>query len=393
MALTKKLIDSFVYDGRSMDFRPDGIGGIPNFGVRVYKAGTKSFVLGYRRAGSRKQEWITIGRYGVMALQQARQRAREILIEVGKGVDPKGTSNIKTITLKDFASLFLEEMRKREKKSVEAMRRQLDKNIVPALGSKRMSEIRRADVHKLHGSIKAKIEANRNVSLVSIMFLWAERMGYVEENHPNPARGIERYAEKSRTRFLDDAELKRLIDSMKEEPQTIQTIIWLYLLTGVRKNELLGLRWEDVDLDSPQPSFFVGNTKSGRDLNLQLAPQAVALFRQLKAHAHSPFCFPSPTRHMRPIADIKDYWARIRERAGLQDVRIHDLRRTCGTKMAEAGVPLHTISTVLNHSDSEVTKVYARIADNVQREALEAVGDNLEDVLGKIGIPTIAVVA
>jgi integrase len=96
---------------------------------------------------------------------------------------------------------------------------------------------------------------------------------------------------------------------------------------------------------------------------------------------------------MRPIADIKDYWARIRERAGLQDVRIHDLRRTCGTKMAEAGVPLHTISTVLNHSDSEVTKVYARIADNVQREALEAVGDNLEDVLGKIGIPTIAVVA
>ena len=105
MALTKKKIDSFKYDGRTMDFRPDGSDGIPNFGIRLYKSGIKSFVLGYRLPGIRRQQWITIGKYGVITLKQAQERAQELLWDIARGIDPKAQST-EAQTLAEFSEDF-----------------------------------------------------------------------------------------------------------------------------------------------------------------------------------------------------------------------------------------------------------------------------------------------
>ena len=413
MNLTTARVKALKYSGAARDIVWDSANGSPSgFGVRCYdhaKAGSldsKSFVFQYRKrtqpsgpeaktkAIRNAVRLTVIGRCKDLTLGDARAEANRISVAVRQEGEPTKPTDIPLdVTLKAYAPVFLEEMQKRGKRTISEMNRRLYKHIVPALGDLSLRKIKRADIHRMHGSIKAPVEANRVVGLTSTLFLWAERMGYVPENHPNPAKGIEKYPEKSRTRFLTDEELGRLTDSMKEEPRHIQALIWLYLLTGARKGELLGLRWEDVHLDSDEPSFYLGNTKSGRDMHVQLSEPAVRLFNQIERHAHSPFCFPSPVRTMRPLQDFRRYWRRIRERADLKDVRLHDLRRTCGTKLAEAGVPLHTIAKVLNHSDVATTEIYARISDNVQKKALDALAENLEDTLGEVDLFKIQVVA
>ena len=415
MDLTTARVKALKYSGGASrkDIVWDSANGSPSgFGVRCYddaKAGSldsKSFVFQYRKrtqpsGPEAKTKAIrgavrltVIGRCKDLSLGDARAEANRISVAVRQEGEPAKPTDIPLdVTLAAYAPVFLEEMHKRGKRTVSEMNRRLYKHIVPALGDLSLRKIKRADIHRMHGSIKAPVEANRVVGLTSTLFLWAERMGYVPENHPNPCRGVEKYPEKSRTRFLTDEELERLTSSMKEEPRQIQALIWLYLLTGARKSELLGLRWEDVHLDSAEPFFYLGNTKSGRDMHVQLSEPAVRLFNQIERHAHSPFCFPSPVRTMRSLQDFRRYWRRIRERACMEDVRLHDLRRTCGTKLAEAGVPLHTIAKVLNHSDVATTEIYARISDNVQKKALDALAENLEDTLGEVDLFKIQVVS
>ncbi len=99
MSLTKKRIDSLRFDGRTLCFYPDGADGIPNFGVRVFKSGRKSFLLGYRLPGSRRQQWVTIGKYGVLTLDQVREKARAILVAVDQGESYSGSLHIRKMPL------------------------------------------------------------------------------------------------------------------------------------------------------------------------------------------------------------------------------------------------------------------------------------------------------
>jgi hypothetical protein len=117
-----------------MDFRSDGIGGVPNFGVRVFPSGAKSFVLGYRLPDSRKQRWLTVGKVGVISLQKAREEARRILVEIGHGIDPKAEAKPKSITLKQYAPIFVDDMRTRGVRTLGEMERRINKHLVPSLG-------------------------------------------------------------------------------------------------------------------------------------------------------------------------------------------------------------------------------------------------------------------
>ena len=149
-----------------------------------------------------------IGRCKDLTLGDARAEANRISVAVRQEGEPTKPTDIPIdVTLAAYAPVFLEEMQKRGKRTISEMNRRLYKHIVPALGDLSLRKIKRADIHRMHGSIKAPVEANRVVGLTSTLFLWAERMGYVPENHPNPAKGIEKYPEKSRTRFLTDEDL------------------------------------------------------------------------------------------------------------------------------------------------------------------------------------------
>ena len=389
MALTKKAIDSFKYDGRSMDFRPDGPDGVPNFGVRVYKGGTKSFVLGYRKPGSRKQRWITIGKYGVFTIQQARETARGILVGLSHNVDPKVEEAVEEVTLEEFTPLYLEDARTRGLRSVRQIEGRIQKHLLPTLGRKALSEITRADVARLHFSIgkTAPVEANRVVQALKALINRAEMMGCRDEGSVNPCRGIKLYKETSRTRYLDTRELLRLKDALGEEPIHIQCLIYLLLYSGLRKSELLSLPWDAVHFDHAEgPHIDVRQTKNGRDLTLALTPEMEGIFRVLPTRLGSRWCFPSPRRTNHHLSDIKHVWNHIRDKAGLGDATIHDLRRTCGSLMAQNGVPIQHIGQVLNHSDSEVTQVYARLSENNQREALNVASEALNRVFGELKI-------
>jgi integrase len=389
MALTKREIDSFTHDGRSMDFRSDGIGGVPNFGVRVFPSGAKSFVLGYRLPHSRNQRWLTVGKVGVFSIQQARKEAARILAEIGHGIDPKAPAKAEGITLEGFAPIFMGDMRTRGMRTTGEMERRINKHLVPSLGKKYLADIKRADIARLHSAIgkKAKVEANRVAQLIKTMLSRAEMLGYTEEGTPNPCRGLKLYKETSRARYLDDRELFRLREALAEEPVHIQALIRLLLFSGLRKSELLSLPWDAVKINHPEGDHIdVTQTKNGRPLRLALTGEMRETLMSIPTRVHSKWVFPSPVRTNHHINDFKRDWKRIRERAELGDVTVHDLRRTCGSLMAQGGVPIEAISQVLNHSNSDVTRIYARMSEDTQRSALEVASNKVAAVLGELSL-------
>ena len=379
MSLTKRKIDSFEYDGSSRDVRWDGDGGIGGFGVRIYPSGKKAFVLLYRPPGSRRQRLKTIGAYGVLTLDQARRGARKLRVEIEDGADPLAVTPGRAMTVKDFTIIYLEDHSKVSKKSWRDDERRIQNRVNPQLGSRLLSDVRRSDVVRLHQSVgkEARYEANRVLALVGNMFAKADEWGYLPEGHPNPARGVQKFKERSRDRWLRPDEVKRLLEAVKKEGDPfVRGAVVLYLLTGLRKQELLSARWRDVDLDAGE--LRVEDTKSGRPHSVHLSAPAIHLLRKLPREEGSPWVFPGNTNG--PRKDIKVQWERIRADAGLEGVRLHDLRRTMGSWMAQAGVPLQVIGEVLNHSHPNVTRVYARLADDQSRHALDTFAERLVEV-------------
>jgi len=394
MALTKSMIDGFVYEGKNggADYRYDthyGSGGVKGFVLRVYPSQRKTYQVFYRLSPNSSPKWFVIGKHGSWSLQQAREEARRILVEVDRGIDPKAEAKPKSITLKEYVPIFVDDMRTRGVRTLGEMERRINKHLVPSLGKKPLSDIKRADVARLHSAIgkKAKIEANRVVEILKTMLSRAETLGDTEEGTPNPCRGLKPYKETSRARYLDDRELLLLREALAEEPVHIQALIRLLLFSGLRKSELLSLPWDAVKINHPEGDHIdVTQTKNGRPLRLALTDEMREALMAIPTRLHSKWVFPSPVRTNHHIADFKRDWTRIRERAGLGDVTVHDLRRTCGSLMAQGGVPIEAISQVLNHSNSDVTRIYARMSEDTQRSALEVASNKVNAVLGELSL-------
>ncbi len=378
MALTKRQIDSFRYAGSGKDIRwddqPSG------FGVRIYPSGKKSFVIQYRKPGQRNSRFTTVGQYGTLTLDQARKKARSFLVAVQDGADPLDGRPPTDTTIKQFAKTYVQDYAKGAKKTWRGDERRLERHVVPALGSHSLIDVRRQDVAWLHQkvSLRAPTEANRVLALVSHLFSKAEEWGYVPAGHPNPARGVHRNREKARDRWLKEPEVKRLMKAVSEEADPyVQAATLLYLLTGLRKTELLATRWVDVDLERRE--LRLPDTKSGRPHVIHLSPEAAHVFRSLPRQQDCPWVFPG--RFDRHRKDIKGQWERVRQKAGLEDVRLHDLRRTVGSWMAQQGTPIQVIGKILNHSHPAVTAVYARLADKQSKQAMDVLGERMGEVL------------
>jgi integrase len=201
------------------------------------------------------------------------------------------------------------------------------------------------------------------------MFSLAEQWGYVPEGHPNPAKGIKRFREKSRDRFVTEAEFPRLREAINaEEDVYVRSAIWLCLFTGARKTEILSRKWEDVDLDRKE--MRLKDTKAGRDHVVPLSQPALEILGSIPRQQGNPYIFPGGKKG-EPRKDFRPQWDQIRERAGLQDITFHDLRRTVGSWLAIGGSSLVLIGKVLNHSSPSTTKIYARLLDDAARDPLE----------------------
>jgi integrase len=251
-------------------------------------------------------------------------------------------------------------------------RSMLKTHILPALGKRKVALVEFSDVDALHRHVTAHggpYRANRVIAVLSKMMSLAEQWKW---RTGNPVRGIERNDEQKRVRYLTHAELDRLLKALdKHDDQDAADIFRLLLMTGARRGEVLAARWSDFNLRKGVWTKPGATTKTKIDHVLPLNESAQQL---LSARAQtSEFVFPG--RHgVGHRIDVKGNWKRICKAAKLSGLRIHDLRHSHASILANAGVSLHTIGNLLGHTQAQTTLRYSHLIDAHLREASEKVG-------------------
>ncbi len=359
---------------------------LPGFGVRVYPGGGKVYIA-QAREPDRTTRRVTVGRHDVLNADQARQRAALIIARIRAGEDPVPLPLAARFnggpTVADLAERYLEEhVAVRIKPSTQRRARSmLHNHILPALGRMPLEAVERSDIVEFHQKLSDRpVTANKCVKVLSHMYRLGEGWGLVPEDF-NPCRAIEKFPERSRERFLTDAEFTRLgrvLDEAVESgaaPLTAVTAIRLLMLTGCRKNEILTLRWSDVDLDAGE--LHLADSKTG-PRTVQLPPTAVELLGALPRRNDSPWVFPGNDRDGRYSGGGLDHaWRTVRTAAGLEDVRMHDLRHSFASRALALGETLPVIGKLLGHSDIETTARYAHLARDSIHETAESIADSI----------------
>lgn len=374
--LTKRLIKSLEYEGINNARYVVWDDKLTGFGVRVYPSGLKAYVLLFRIEGRQRQ--FTIGKCESLTLAQARKRATKHLVGIGEGSDPLNdrTARAQAPTVKALCNMYKQDHPGDERKSWKENQSRIDRHL-SAWANHKVVNISTADISVLHRRVGAATpyEANRLLALLSKMFSLAEQWGFVPPGHVNPCRGIKKYPEQSRDRWVTPEEMPRLAKAIEcEKDLYVQAAIWLYIFTGMRKSEVLSLKWTNVDLLANQITLSGENTKSGRSLYLPMSKPVIDIFHALTRREGNPHVLPGRIQGSHLI-NINKAWGRIKTKAKLEDVRLHDLRRTVGSMLAQSGASLHLIGKVLNHANTSTTAIYAHFAQDQVREALDNHGE------------------
>ncbi|WP_405243800.1 tyrosine-type recombinase/integrase [Lentisalinibacter salinarum] len=377
--VTKRAVDGFEFDPEGPAQQVMWDTELRGFGLRVYPSGRKSFVVGYRTKG--RWRLMVLGQYGALTVDQARKKARKELGEVAGEGDPleRRQRERSAKTVRELATVYIEDCRTRAqpKKTWRTDERRLQRWIVPKLGSRKIEDVTMPDVEAIHRHISksAPYEANRTVALVSTVWNFARRTGLFPADLPNPAQGVRRNRETSRAEYVTPdrlPDLARAIDG--EDDPYVRAAFRLLLLTGMRRSELLNCTWSQVDLRNRR--IFLPEPKGGAPRYVPLNAAAVELLRELPRRLGNEYVLPGHVKG-RPLVNIDKPWRRIRERAGMPRLRIHDLRRTAGSFMVQAGHSLEAVRDILGHADSKTTQIYARLAEQQRRDTIESYGDAL----------------
>ncbi len=377
--LNKRTIDEAVYQGPGGCFLWDTQ--MPGFGVRIYPTGSKSFVVSYWSHGRRR--FYTLGRYGRLTLQQAREAALEVFLQVRQGGDPaadrKAANHSPTIT--DLADRHIDDHAKINNKARSAKRaRQLwDRAVLPKLGKRKVADIQRPDIAKLMTSMATTpAMANKTLTLLSKAFNLAEVWGWRPEG-TNPCRHVQRFKEESRERYLSASELQRLGDVLARIeyersglPQAVAAIR-LLILTGCRSSEILQLRWDEVDFESN--CLRLSDSKTGKR-TVVLNTAALEILAGLEHVDDNPYVI-SGGKIGGHLSTLQPLWNRIRVEAEIADVRVHDLRHTFASFGVNNGHNLAVVGKLLGHSKIATTQRYAHLADDPLRKANEQIGSGL----------------
>ena len=323
--------------------------------------------------------------------EEARKRAALIIARVKAGEEavPEPMKPAYGPSVAELAARYLtEHIEVRCKPStVAATRSVLEKHIVPVLGKMPFAAVERAQVAELHGRLhETPAVANAVVRILSAMYRLACEWGIAPEGLPNSCRSLMKYPERKRERFLTDKEFVRLGEALDDvqarggATAPAVAAIRLLTLTGCRKSEILSLRWEDVALEVSE--LKLPDAKTGARV-VPLPPPAVELLAALPREPGNPWVITGrkPGTHLRQIDDA---WKIIRERAGLEGVRIHDLRHSYASRALALGESLTMIGRLLGHRQIETTARYAHLARDSVHEAAVRVSDSIAaDILGE----------
>lgn len=369
---------------------------VPGFGLCVRKTGRKVYLLKYR-VGTGRGAPIrkpTIGTHGAITVDQARAVARKWLAEARLGGDPGAARRAErdAPTMARMFERYLEEHARPHKKasSVAGDEAMIARHLAPALGAKRAKDVTRDDVATLHRRLASTpYVANRLLALLSKVFNLAEVWG-LRPDGTNPCRHVRKYREEKRRRFLSEAEIARLGAALgKAETGGLLTAkgarispfaiaaIRLLLLTGARKSEILGLRWREVDLEAVRLALSDSKTGAKFVYLPSAAIEVLASLPQLEGNDHV-IVGGKPGA---PLVNIKEPWDAIRREAGLEDVRIHDLRHSFASLGAGGGMSLPIIGALLGHREATTTARYAHLADDPLKTAAAAIGGRIAAAL------------
>ena len=364
-------------------------GELLGFGVRVYPSGARVYVVQTRREGRSKR--VTVGRHGVISASQARRRAALMIARLKAGEDPlpprAAPAAVASVTVAELADRFLREYVAVRCKpwTVMTYRGALERWILPALGRLPVGAVTHGHVAALHYRLRdIPYRANQVVAILNRMFSLAEVWG-LRRAGDHPCRAIRKYREHHRERFLSEEEFRRLgrvLDEVEAEAgegrgrrlgASVAAALRLLMLTGCRRNEILTLRWEEVDLEAAE--LRLRDSKTGPRV-VPLPAAAASVLAALPRVPGNPWVIPGakPGGH---LSNLNDHWLRIRARAGLDDVRIHDLRHSFASRALALGESLPTIGRLLGHGQVATTARYAHLARDAVKASASRVADSI----------------
>lgn len=376
--LTKRLVDSLKPDAVDIVHWDDTLAG---FGLRVRPSGRKSYIVKCRCRG--RQIKMTIGTHGPITVEQARIRARGIIAEAKAGRDPSSEHSRmrKSPTTKELGERFLDEYVPTHCRFTTAKeyRRSVELFINPEIGTRKVIDIERVDIAKLHHGLRSKpYQANRTLGVLSKMFNLAEIWG-LRSDGSNPCRHVKKYKEEKRERFLSDEEYKRLGEALRKaeaegsETQSAIDAIWLLMLTGCRLNEIVTLKWSYVELEAKE--LRLPNSKTGAK-TVHLGTAALDRFKAIKKLDDNDFVIVGK-KSGAYLTDLQHPWRRIRKAAELDDVRLHDLRHSFASGGLAVGEGLSMIGKLLGHSQVQTTARYAHLANDPIKSAADRIAERI----------------
>ncbi|MES3057543.1 tyrosine-type recombinase/integrase [Sphingomonas faeni] len=369
---------------------------VKGFGIRFLGSGRRVWVYRYRDENNRWRQ-LKVGEVGVLPLGSAREQARSAAAKVQMGGDPAAERDAKrrALTVRQLAEVFDDRHIALWVKASTAAeyRRSLKTYILPEIGSKRVDEVTRQDVARIHRDLGHKpTQANRTIEVISKMFSLAEEWGYRPEG-TNPRKGVKKYPENKRERFLSAAELARVGEVLAEmEAERIEmpsaiAAIRLLMLTGCRLNEIMTLQWRYIDYQ--HGLLRLPDSKTGAK-DVPVGAPALTLLHSLPHPDGNDWVLPGKFPGGR-LTDLQPFWQRVRSRAGLKDARIHDLRHTFASVAAAAGMSLLVIGKILGHSSEQTTKRYAHLARGTVRDAANDVSAAIFGSMSPITNRTVAI--
>ena len=419
--LTRKAVSAIEPSDKPVIYFDETVKG---FGLRVQPTGARSWILEYRPgAGGRgvAKKRLKIGSPATMSPEDARDEAVRTLARVTLGGDPAAARSEEraSLTLSDVMDSYMRDhvASKRKAKTETEYKILVEKHIKPAVGSMRASAVTPADVARMQSAIvrgkrrngnTGKTTANRALAVLSAAFGWAQGVGLVPDGH-NPVRRVERFSESKRERFLTLAELSAVGDALVEAETTglpyavdekktkakhapklenrrtvygphAVAAIRLLLLTGARRREILDLKWSDVDLG--RGMLFLGDSKTGAK-SIVLSTAAIEVLQKVPKIGKFVIAGNSAgTEDEKPRSDLNAPWRAVMQRAGLEGVRLHDLRHTFASIGVGGGAGLPVIGRLLGHSQAATTARYSHIDIDPAKRAVDAIGQRINAAMG-----------
>jgi integrase len=377
--ISKRTVEALEPQERDVDHYDEDLKG---FGVRVRPSGRRTyFVMMRHRCVMRR---FTIGSHGAVTAEAARLKAKQIISDLAIDKNPTEMEDAvrNSVTVRSLGERFIDEYVPCHLKPSTAgeYKRCVEIFINPEIGTIKLVSVERTDITKIHHQLRhIPYQANRVLGVLSIMFNLAESWG-LRPQFSNPCRGVKKFKERKRERFLNREELKRLGDALRIEEEfapSAVACIRLLLLTGCRLGEIQTLKWSYLDLDTCLA--FLPDSKTGRK-TLYLGSVAVKLLKSIPRKKNNPYVITGDIEGQY-LTDMQKPWRRTRKLADLTDVRIHDLRHTFASSGVSLGQGLPIIGRLLGYSQPQTTARYAHLAATPALEVADKISQNLAEFI------------